>query len=90
MIFKAADEEGAVESADFLGKKRVIKKSWGYTGGQTSRNYSDQDEHKIKPYLLRNLPKHTAVVVHCEQGHRQKLLPPLESNGRIADWFRKF
>ena len=34
IIFKAADEEGAVESADFLGKKRVIKKSWGYTGRQ--------------------------------------------------------
>lgn len=28
LIFKAADEEGALESADFLGKKRVIKKSW--------------------------------------------------------------
>ena len=28
MIFKAADEEGAVESADFLGKKKVIKRSW--------------------------------------------------------------
>ena len=27
LIFKAADEEGAVESADFLGKKRVIKKT---------------------------------------------------------------
>ena len=24
LIFRAADEEGAVESADFLGKKRVI------------------------------------------------------------------
>ena len=34
LIFKAADEEGAVESADFLGKKRVIKKSWGYTAAE--------------------------------------------------------
>ncbi len=34
LIFKAADEEAAVESADFLGKERVIKKSWGYTGGR--------------------------------------------------------
>jgi len=38
-----------------------------------SRNYSEQEEHKIKPHLLRNLSKHTAVVIHCEWGHRTKL-----------------
>ncbi|MEI9898138.1 MAG: hypothetical protein WDN28_30855 [Chthoniobacter sp.] len=32
LIFKAADEEGALESSDFIGKAKVIKKSWGYTG----------------------------------------------------------
>lgn len=89
LIFKAADEEGAVEGADFLGKKRVIKKSWGYSGGKMSRNYSEQEDYKIKPHLLRGLPKHTAVVVHCERGHRRKLLPPIEANGRICVWFRE-
>jgi type IV secretory pathway TraG/TraD family ATPase VirD4 len=87
LIFKAADEEGALESADFLGKKRVIKKSWGYHSGKMSRNYSEQDEHKIKPHILRNYPKHTAVVVHCERGYRRKRLPPLEPDGRICEWF---
>jgi type IV secretory pathway TraG/TraD family ATPase VirD4 len=87
VIFKAADEEGALESADFLGKKCVIKKSWGYHSGKMSRNYSEQDEHKIKPHGLRNLQKHTAVVVHCERGHRRKLLPPIESDGQICRWF---
>jgi hypothetical protein len=76
-----------LESADFLGKKRVIKKSWGYHSGKMSRNYSEQEEHKIKPHLLRNLRKHTAVVVHCERGHRRKLLPPIESNGETCSWF---
>jgi type IV secretory pathway TraG/TraD family ATPase VirD4 len=89
LIFKAADEEGAVESADFLGKKRVIKKSWGYHSGKMSRNYSEQEEHKIKPHVLRNLAKHRAVVVHCERGHRNKLLPPLEPNGSVSPWFRR-
>jgi type IV secretory pathway TraG/TraD family ATPase VirD4 len=89
LIFKAADEEGALESADFLGKKRVIKKSWGYTGGKMSRNFSEQEEHKIKPHILRSLPKHTAVVIHCERGHRRKLLPPIEPNGKICSWFGK-
>jgi Type IV secretion-system coupling protein DNA-binding domain len=89
LIFKAADEEGAVDSADFLGEKRVIKKSWGYTGGNMSRNYSEHEEHKIKPHFLRNLAKHTAVLVHCERGHRRKLLPPLEPDGNVSSWFRR-
>jgi hypothetical protein len=84
LIFKAADEEGAVESADFLGKKRVIKKSWGYHGGKMSRNYSEQEEHKIKPHVLRNLRKYTAVVVHCERGCRRNRLPPLEPDRRTC------
>jgi type IV secretory pathway TraG/TraD family ATPase VirD4 len=88
LIFKAADEEGALESADFLGKKHVIKKSWGYHSGKMSRNYSEQEEHKIKSHMLRSLRKHTAVVVHCERGHRRKLLPPVEPTGHVCSWFR--
>ncbi|MDQ3624879.1 MAG: type IV secretion system DNA-binding domain-containing protein, partial [Verrucomicrobiota bacterium] len=82
LIFKAADEEGALESADFIGKAKVIKKSWGYTGGKMSRNYSEQEEHRMKPHALR--------IVHCERGHRRKLLPPMESDGRICAWFRSW
>ncbi len=88
LIFKAADEEGANESADFLGKRKTIKRSWGYSAGKRSSNYSEHEEHKIKPHLLRNLGKHNAVVVHCEQGHRRKLLPPIESDGEVCAWFR--
>jgi type IV secretion system coupling TraD/TrwB family protein len=89
LIFKAADEEGAVESADFLGKKRVIKKSWGYHSGKMSRNYSEQEEPKIKPHVLRHLSKHRCVLVHAERGHRTRLLPPLEPTGNISPWFRR-
>lgn len=88
IMFKAADEEGAVESADFLGKAKKVKKSWGYSGGKQSRNYSEHEEHKIKPHIMRNYPKHTAVVVHCERGHRRKSLPPIEPNGEVCSWFR--
>ncbi len=42
-------EHQHLDSADFLGKKRVIKKAWGYSGGRMSRNYSKQEEHKIRP-----------------------------------------
>jgi len=88
LIFKAADEEGALESADFIGKAKIIKKSWGYTGGKMSRNYSEQEEHRIKTHILRTMAKHAAVIVHCERGHRRKLLPPLEPNGRVCAWFQ--
>ncbi|CAA9266229.1 MAG: hypothetical protein AVDCRST_MAG42-3208 [uncultured Chthoniobacterales bacterium] len=66
----------------------MIKKSWGYSGDRRSRNYSEHDEHKVKPHVLRNYPKHTAVVVHCERDHRRKLLPPIEPNGEVYDWYR--
>lgn len=88
LIFKAADEEGALESADFIGKAKVIKKSWGYSGGKMSRNYSEQEEHRIKPHILRTMAKHAAVVVHCERGCRRKMLPPLEPDGSVCEWFR--
>src|SRR4029077_9617778 len=83
LIFKAADEEGALESADFIGKRTVIKKSWGYSAGRMSRNFSEQEDHKVKAHDLRGLSKHTAVVVHCERGHRRKLLPPIQPNGEV-------
>lgn len=71
LIFKAADEEGAVQSADFLGKRRTITIA-GYSADKRSSNYSEHDENKIKSHLLRNFPKHTAVRVHCERGLPEK------------------
>ncbi|WP_166442702.1 type IV secretory system conjugative DNA transfer family protein [Phragmitibacter flavus] len=89
MIFRAADEEGANESADFLGKKKVIKKSWGYSGGRQNSSFSELEEHKIKPHILRSLPKHTAVLVHCERGFKRTLLPPIEPDGTVSRWFSR-
>ncbi len=88
IIFKAADELGAVDSADFLGQKKVTKRSWGYSNGTMTRNYFDQDEHKIKPYVLRHLKKHQCVLVHCENGFKKTVLPPLEPDGKIPPWYR--
>jgi type IV secretory pathway TraG/TraD family ATPase VirD4 len=87
MIFKAADEAGAVESADFLGQRKVRQKTSGYAGGTITRSYTTVEEHKIKPYELRHLKKHQCVLVHCENGFRKTILPPLESNGKISEWF---
>ena len=87
LIFKAADEEGALDSADFIGRKTIVKKSWGYSGGRQSKNFTEQDEHRVKPHVLRHLAKHTAIIVHCERGHRKAVLPPLEPDGNVSEWF---
>jgi hypothetical protein len=87
MIFKAADEIGAVESADFLGQRKTRQQTTGYSGGMPTRSYTTVDEHKIKPYELRHLKKHQCVLVHCEKGFRKTILPPLDANGKIPKWF---
>lgn len=88
IIFKAADEAGAIDSADFLGQKKATKRSWGYSNGMITRNYYEQDEHKIKPYELRHLKKHACVLVHCEHGFKRTLLAPLEPNGKPSSWYK--
>lgn len=90
LIFRAADEADAVQAADFLGKKRVVKRSWGFSAGKRNVNYNETEEHKIKPHKLRNLRDHECVLVHCERGFRRVTLPPLEPNGSIAKWFSRW
>jgi hypothetical protein len=79
----------AVQAADFLGKKRVIKASWGLSAGKRNMNYHETEGHKIKPHKLRNLRDHECVLGHCEQGFRRGTLPPLEPDGSIAKWFAR-
>ncbi len=90
LIFRSADEADAVQAADFIGKKRVVKRSWGFSAGKRNVNYSETEEHKIKPHKLRNLRDHECVLVHCERGFRRVKLPPLESDGSVAKWFRNW
>ncbi|MEI6197543.1 MAG: type IV secretion system DNA-binding domain-containing protein, partial [Verrucomicrobiota bacterium] len=87
MIFRSADEADAVQAADFLGKKQVVKRSWGSSAGKRSVNFHDTEEHKIKPHKLRNLRDHECVLVHCEIGFQRLTLPPLEATGEVAKWF---
>lgn len=87
LIFRAADEADAVQAADFLGKNRVVKRSWGHSAGKSNVSYSETEEHKIKPHKLRLLRDHECVLVHCEQGFRRVTLPPLEPDGTVAKWF---
>ncbi len=87
MIFKGADEAGAVDSADFLGQRKVRQRTYGYSGGMATRSFTHIEEHKIKPYEIRNLRKHQCVLVHCEKGFHKTVLPPIEPDGTISKWF---
>ena len=86
-IFRAADEDGAIESANFLGQKLVIKKTWGFAQGRKTYHYSEQEEHKLKPHELRGLAKHTCILVHAELGFRKTLIRPIEPDGTVCEWF---
>jgi type IV secretory pathway TraG/TraD family ATPase VirD4 len=89
MIFRAADEEGALEAADFLGRSRVVKRSWGFANGRRSTHYNEVEEHKVKPHLLRSLPRHTCILVHAERGLRRRVIAPIDPDGRVCGWFRR-
>ena len=90
LIFRAADEADAVQAADFIGKKTVVKRSWGHSAGKQNVNYSETEEHKIKPRQLRTLCDHECVVVHCERGFRRVTLPPLEFDGTVSHRFSQW
>ena len=87
IIFRSADEADAIQSADFLGKKRVVNRSWGYSGGKKSTNHSMVEEYRLKPYEIRTLRDHECVLVHCERGMKRMTLAPLEPDGKVARWF---
>ncbi len=89
VIFKATDEEDALASADFIGKKKRKRVTRSYGRGGESYSVAEDETHKIKAHLLRRLRKHHAVVVHCEGAVRRRVLPPIEPDGTVSPWFRR-
>lgn len=85
MVYQAADEKGALISADNIGKRIVWKKS--YSSGNRSRTVSsqEQEEHFFKPSKLRAMKKFECVIKHPEDGHQKVKLPPLDQNGKLSE-----
>jgi len=88
MIFTAADEEDARNSAEFLGKKMVYEYAETSGTGQRSRTRHRKEAHRIEPHQLRKLRNHQCVLVHAEKGFKRCVLPPIEADGSICRWFR--
>jgi hypothetical protein len=74
--FTAADKQASDMIADSIGKHTIKKRTYGRSAGKSNTSWTEQDEHWIKPHDLRSLPKHTAVIKHCEQRHRRAYLRP--------------
>lgn len=90
-IFRSADAEGAIASADFIGKKKVWKqttssKAWS---GVTRSRREDED-YKLKPAKLTELRDHHAVLVHPSKRFVKKLLPPVDGCGQRPKWFSRW
>ena len=89
IIFKAADEESAKAAADGIGKREVWRKSHGVSGGKRSFNKHREDRYVIQPHEFRRLRKFECVIQHCELGWQKIILPPIELNGKICNWWSK-
>jgi hypothetical protein len=62
--------------ADSFGKHTIRKRTYGWSGGKRNTSWTEQDEHWITPHVLRALPKHIAVIKHCELPYKQAFLSP--------------
>jgi hypothetical protein len=87
LIFTVANQDSAVIASKNIGEREVVEKSWCWSAGKRSYNY----QRKIKPffesYQLRMLPKFTAIIRHCENPFRKRLIPPIHPDGAYPAWF---
>ena len=76
IYFTAADKQASDMIADAIGKHTIKKRTYGRSLGKSNTSWTEQDEHWIKPHELRALPKHCAIVKHCEHRFRRLMLKP--------------
>lgn len=76
IYFTAADNQASEMIADAIGKHAVKIRTYGRNAGKRTMNWREEDEHWIKPHELRSLPKHCAIIKHCEKPFRKVHLKP--------------
>lgn len=76
IYFTAADKLASEMLADSIGKHTTKKRTYGRSLGKSNMSWTEQDEHFIKPHVLRSLPKHTAIIKHCERRYKRVFLSP--------------
>ncbi len=76
IMYRAASETDALRCANALGKHWVERGTRTVHLDHTAHTYQRVEEYRIKPYEFRNLPDHTAVVLHCTNGYKKVRLRP--------------
>jgi len=76
IYFTAADSEASDMIADAIGKHVIKVRTYGRSNGRSMMNWREDDEHWIKPHELRALPKHQAIIKHCERHFKRARLAP--------------
>ena len=87
ITFCAADEDSAKIAADTLGKRKFMRRTYGYSGGKRTTSFTEDQKYFFEPYELRRLRKFQAVVQHCDYGFRRVTIPPLGTDGKVPAWY---
>jgi type IV secretory pathway TraG/TraD family ATPase VirD4 len=88
LIFRASDIKGANESANFLGKREIWKKTHSSRPLETATISRRQDEdYFIKPSKLMRLPDHTTIVAHPSKRFTEIRLKPVDGSGKTYGWY---
>ena len=88
LFFQVADSDAAKMAADIIGKKEADKISrTRQSEGKGSISYSKEDRHIIKDYELMGMKKFETVIKHCERGYKRMMLPPVDYENKIPDWY---
>lgn len=74
--FTAADKQAAEMIAESIGKRTIKKRTYGRSGSKSSMTWREEEEFWVKPHILRDLPKHVAVIKHCEKHFKRARLSP--------------
>ncbi len=89
IAFRAADEDDAVATAQFIGKHKVRRREVTTDGSKRRTSEREEEAYRVEPSELRQLAPHQAVVVHPTRGFRKRILPPMDDQGRLPSWFRR-
>lgn len=89
IIFRASDEDCAVSSAEFIGKKQVTRKTKSISRSGVSYSYSKADTFKVQPHELRDLKDFCGIVYHSSGKYRKYLIAPKDSNNSVPMWWYK-
>lgn len=89
IIFRASDEDCAVSSSEFIGKKQITKKTKSISRSGISYSYSKTDAFKVPPHKLRDLEDFCGIIYHSSGKFKQYMIAPKDSQGIIPKWWYK-